>query len=261
MGHQTFEYPCRAQNTVKRYNNRASYDLSVIHNLVNSAPVLHVSFSPSFDDPFPAILPLIGQMGSFDRPSANIDEPLECYLHGYVSSRIMNLTRKAVENGGKGLPICIAATKVDGLVLTLTPNSHSYNYRSVVLFGYATLVTSVEEKLWAMELITNSVVPDRWANTRTPPNGAEMQSTQILRIEIDSGSAKVRGGPPNDDRADRDDVELVDRVWTGVVPFYEQLGEPIPSLYNKVQEVSEHISEYLKDLNQTNVDQAIEASK
>ena len=74
--------------------------------------MLHVSFSPSPDDPFPAILPLIGQMGSFDRPSANIDEPLECYLHGYVSSRIMGLTRKAVEDGGKGLPTCIAATKL-----------------------------------------------------------------------------------------------------------------------------------------------------
>ena len=48
------------------------------------------------------------------------------------------------------------------LVLSLTPFSHSYNYRSVVLFGHATLVTDAEEKLWAMQLITNSVVPDRW---------------------------------------------------------------------------------------------------
>lgn len=114
-------------------------------------------------------------MGSFTRPSASLGDPLDCYLHGYVSSRIMNLSRAS---GGKGLPICIAASKVDGLgdlfitpcsdccrwhliVLTLTPNSHNYNYRSAVLFGYATLVEDVEEKIWAMELITNSVVPDR----------------------------------------------------------------------------------------------------
>lgn len=61
-----------------------------------------------------------------------------------------------------GLAITIAATKVDGIVLSLTPNSHSYNYRSAVLFGYGSLVEDVQEKLWAMELVTNSVVPGRW---------------------------------------------------------------------------------------------------
>jgi nitroimidazol reductase NimA-like FMN-containing flavoprotein (pyridoxamine 5'-phosphate oxidase superfamily) len=75
---------------------------------------------------------MIGQMGSFTHPSRGLGDPLDCYLHGYVSSRIMNLSRK---EGIKGLPVCIAASKVDGLVLTLTPNSHNYNYRSSVLFG------------------------------------------------------------------------------------------------------------------------------
>ena len=66
------------------------------------------------------------------------------------------------ENPESGLALTIAATKVDGIVLSLTPNSHSYNYRSAVLFGHGRLVEEVEEKLWAMELVTNSVVPDRW---------------------------------------------------------------------------------------------------
>src|ERR1700735_5645248 len=100
----------------------------------------------------------------------------------------MNLARASPNS--KGLPICVAASKVDGVVLTLTPNSHNYNYRSAVLFGHATLVTDVEEKLWAMELITNSVVPDRWRNTRVPPIAAEMQSTQILKIVVESASSK-----------------------------------------------------------------------
>jgi hypothetical protein len=168
---------------------------------MNSTPVLSVSFLPP-NSPFPIILPMIGQMGSFSRPSADIDEPLDLYLHGYVSSRIMNLSKANssasatdsadAADGGKGLPVCISATKLDGLVLTLTPNSHNYNYRSALVFGYAIPVTDVEEKLWAMELVTNSVVPDRWKNTRVPPNNAEMQSTQILRVKIESGSSKVR---------------------------------------------------------------------
>lgn len=86
---------------------------------------------------------MIGVMGSHEYPSASIDEPMDCYLHGYVSSRIMRLAKA----DPKGLAVCVAATKVDGLVLALTPNSHSYNYRSAVLHGYASLVESVEEKV------------------------------------------------------------------------------------------------------------------
>jgi hypothetical protein len=45
--------------------------------------------------------------------------------------------------------------------------------------------------MWAMEKITNSVVADRWDNTRVPPNKTEMTSTQILKVRIVSASAKV----------------------------------------------------------------------
>jgi uncharacterized protein len=199
-------------------------------------------------------------MGSYDRPSASLDEPLECYLHGYVSSRIMNLSRVNLAAGGPGLPVCIAASKVDGLVLTLTPNTHNYNYRSAVLFGYASLVTDVEEKLWAMQLITNSVVTDRWENSRVPPNQAEMQSTQIMRVKIDSGSAKVRKGVPNDERCDLSDPEVLKSVWTGVMPMYEQFGEPVPGPYNQVKEVPEHVVSYRKRLNEANMDYALKAA-
>ena len=98
---------------------------------------------------------MIGQMGSFARPSADTRDVLDLYLHGYVSAQVANLARKAGAGGqegdekGTGLPLTVAATHLDGFVLSLTPNSHSYNYRSAVLFGHALLVTNVEEKLWA----------------------------------------------------------------------------------------------------------------
>lgn len=134
----------------------ASYSLETIHQIINTSPVLHVSFAApgGGDSPFPAVLPMIGQMGSFARPSADTGDVLDLYLHGYVSSRIVNQARGAGSDGEeeekkKGLPLTAAATHVDGLVLSLTPNSHSYNYRSAVLFGHAELVTDVAEKLWA----------------------------------------------------------------------------------------------------------------
>jgi nitroimidazol reductase NimA-like FMN-containing flavoprotein (pyridoxamine 5'-phosphate oxidase superfamily) len=192
---------------------------------------------------------MIGQMGSFDYPSAGIDEPLECYLHGYVSSRIMNLARASE---GEGLPICVAASKVDGLILSLTPNSHSYNYRSAILHGYATLVTDEAEKLWAMELVTNSVLSDRWRHSRVPPDKAEMSSTVILKVKVVDGSGKIRDGGVSDEKKDKDNQEVTDRVWTGVVPVWETFGEPIPDPLNKVEAVPEYISSYIASQNERN---------
>ncbi|KAL1877163.1 hypothetical protein Plec18167_004851 [Paecilomyces lecythidis] len=253
---RTLTYPKRSSNTVNRYKHRATYDLGAIHGIINSTPVLHVSFSPDPSDPFPAILPMIGQMGSFDYPSAGIDEPLECYLHGYVSSRIMNLARSSE---GEGLPVCIAATKVDGLILSLTPNSHSYNYRSAILHGYAKLVTDEQEKLWAMKLITNSVLFDRWDNTRVPPDKAEMSSTVILKVKVVDGSGKIRDGGVSDERKDKDKDEITGRIWTGVVPVWETFGEPVSSPENRVKEVPEHITSYVARMNEQNQAYAVDA--
>lgn len=200
---------------------------------------------------------MIGVMGSYEYPSAGIDEPLDCYLHGYVSSRIMRLAR----DSEKGLPVCIAATKVDGLVLSLTPNSHSYNYRSAVLQGYAKPVETVEEKLFAMELITNKVVPERWANTRVPPDNVEMTSTMILRVKVETGSGKVRHGEPHDEAKDLNREDVTSTVWTGVVPVYETFGEPIASSGNKVKNVPEYIATYAYQKTAANKEGALEAVK
>jgi nitroimidazol reductase NimA-like FMN-containing flavoprotein (pyridoxamine 5'-phosphate oxidase superfamily) len=250
MGH-IFEYPIIAGNKVNRKGkDRGKYDLGTVHRIINNAMILNVSFAPSPDDDFPAILPMIGVMASFSRPSADIDEPLDCYLHGYVSSRIMNLTRKAVAEGKKGLPVCVAASKVDGLIIALTPNAHSLNYRSAVIFGHANLVHETDEKLFAMELITNKVVPGRWSHTRLPPNGSEMQSTQILRITIERGSAKIRDQGPHDYPVDVNNDQVLDTVWAGYMPMTERFEDPVPAIYNRVTQIPEHITEYKKNFNE-----------
>lgn len=254
---RNLEYPKRARNTVKRYDSRASYDVGTIHQIINTTPVLHVSFPPGGDDPFPALLPMIGVMGSFEYPSADINEPLDCYLHGYVSARLMRLAR----DSEKGIPVTIAATKVDGLVLSLTPNSHSMNYRSAVLQGYGKPVDSVDEKLFAMEKITNKVLPDRWKNTRLPPDGAEMSSTMIIKVTVETGSGKIRQGEPHDDAKDTNRSEITDTVWTGVVPVYETFGEPIPSAENKVKSVPGYIGSYLTQTTDNNKARALDAAK
>lgn len=193
---------------------------------------------------------MIGTMASWDYPSADVGEPLDCYLHGYVSSGIMKRARSTTE--GKGVPATIAATKVDGIVLSLTPNSHSYNYRSAILFGYGQLVDDPEEKLWAMEQVTNSVVPGRWEETRTPPDGAEMASTVILKVKVTSGSGKIRTGGPGDEKKDTENEVLTKRVWTGVLPICEVLGEPVNGGAGQLSAIPQHIVEFRQQMNDSN---------
>jgi nitroimidazol reductase NimA-like FMN-containing flavoprotein (pyridoxamine 5'-phosphate oxidase superfamily) len=76
----------------------------------------------------------------------SLAEPLDLYLHGYISSRLMRLGSTAPDSE-EGFPLTIGATHLDGLVLALIPNHHSYNYRSAILHGFATQVTEAEEKL------------------------------------------------------------------------------------------------------------------
>ena len=191
-------YPLQARNTVRRHRERAKYDFETVHSIVNASPILHVSFLPTDpnEDPFSTILPIIGYMGSFDGLST---EALDVYLHGHSASRVMRL---AGNHGPKGIPVCIAATLLDGMKLSLTPFNNSCNYRSVVLHGYATVVTVESEKDWGLHLITDDLVPGCWDNSRVPPTRAENLSTSVLRVHDASASAKINQGGPSDDRKD-----------------------------------------------------------
>ncbi|KAJ4385890.1 hypothetical protein N0V85_008009 [Neurospora sp. IMI 360204] len=257
MPSHALEYPKQPYSTVKRLNDRARYSLETIHGIINSSPFINVAFQDS-TSPFPAVLPMIGQMGSFSRPSADLGDVLDLYLHGYVSSRLMNLSR---DSSSEGIPLTLTATLLDGYVLSLTPNSHSYNYRSAILFGFGVPVTDPAEKLWAMELVTNSVVPQRYQNTRTPPNNAEMQSTSLLKVKIKAGSAKIRSGEPHDERGDLNDEKLRQKTWVGVVPAWTVFGEPVGGSYNKVEKVPGYLEEWRVEGNEERRREAYEAVK
>ncbi|KAG8845220.1 hypothetical protein FRB96_002595 [Tulasnella sp. 330] len=259
-------YPSHPRAKVNRYRNRAVYDYDFIHHIVNTASVLHVAFPPSSeehaDDPFPALLPMIGCMGRYDSPADDNDKSLDIYLHGYVSSRIMRLAVNAPQNedgGSHGLPLTVSATLVDGIVLSLSPNGHSYNYRSAILHGFATPVTDVEEKVWAMRLVTNSVVSERWEHTRTPPTETELKTTQILRVKVVSASGKERNGQPHEDKVDLANKAVTESVWTGVIPVWEAYGAPVKAEEEAKSTVPPYLLRVLKERNVRNEEKAIKA--
>lgn len=232
------EYPKNPVNKLGRLANRAAYDYATIHTLVNTCPILHVSFVDP-EHPFPVVLPMIGCTGNFSSPSSDpASTSQDLYIHGYVSGRIFKSGKNA---DGQGLPITVAASFLDGLVLSLTPFHNSCNYRSAVVYGYAQLVEDQEEALYAMKAITNNMLPQRWDKSRTPPTPAELKSTSILRIRIESASAKIRTGGPSEDRADLKNAELVKKTWTGVVPYWGTWGEPVPGKENGCEDVESYI--------------------
>ena len=169
------------------------------------------------------------------------------YLHGYVSARLMRLSRSASEGGG--IPVCVSATLMDGVVLALTPNHHSCNYRSAVAYGHARVVEDEGERLWAMERITNNLVADRWAHTRYPKK-TELRSTGILRVDLHSASAKVRRGTTGEAREDLKDEGMRKEVWAGVVPMHTTWGEPIPAPTNMMPEVPAYIRDWREQWNE-----------
>ena len=74
-------------------------------------------------------------------------------------------------------------TLVDGMVLARSAMHHSMNYRSVVLFGTASVVEDEAEKLAVLQALTDHLIPGRWADVRIPTE-QELRQTFVLAIPI-----------------------------------------------------------------------------
>ena len=122
-------------------------------------------------------------------------------------------------------------------------------YRSATIFGHAHLVTDEAERLHAMHLITNNLIPSRWENSRIPPTNIELTSTGILRVEIESASAKVRTGTTGEDRKDLKNEEMRREVWAGVVPTYLRLGDPVAAKTNLKEGLPEYLGDWVEGWN------------
>lgn len=189
------------RTTITRHSERASYDRDVANAILDEALVAHVGFDAGTGV---TVLPMA---------YARIDDVL--YLHGAVASRWLS-------SFNEGRDVCITVTLVDGLVLARSAFSHSLNYRSVVAFGRATLVTDDDEKHRAFRALTDHLVPGRWADTRQPDR-KETNATTVLRVPVAEASVKIRSGPP----ADMEKDMALDH-WAGVIPLKMAAGEPEP---------------------------------
>lgn len=185
---------------ISRLPKRGHHDTETIYPILDEGLVCHVSYNVN------------GQPFMIPTAYCRIDNTI--YLHGSVGSHFFRELAKEI-------PVCLAVTHIDGLVMARSAFHHSVNYRSVILFGQTRLVTNEEERWLALERITEHLVPGRWDDTRQP-NASEMKKTMVLAIQIEEASAKVRTGNVGDEP---EDMNLPH--WAGVLPISLQYGTPI----------------------------------
>jgi len=185
---------------VKRLPKRGAYDRETVFRVLDEAFVCHVGFVV---DGQPYVIPTnYGRVGEI------------LYLHGSAASRMLRTL-------SEGIPVCVTATLIDGLVLARSAFHHSVNYRSVVVLGTARLVEDPAEKMEALRLFTEHIMKGRWDEIRQPTE-QELKATTVLAVPLQEVSAKVRtGGPVDDD----EDYELP--IWAGVLPLPVLPGAPI----------------------------------
>lgn len=194
------KFPQTARTTLKRLPQRGNYDRELINRILDEGFSCHVGFTVD-DQPF--VIPT---------GYARVGDKL--VIHGSQASRMMSTL-------GQGIDVCVTVTLIDGLVLARSAFHHSMNYRSVVVFGRATVVDEREAKLDALLALSEHMIPGRWADVREPTE-RELQLTTVLSLPLTEASAKIRSGPPLDDE---EDYELP--VWAGVIPLRLVAGTPI----------------------------------
>jgi len=190
-----------ARTRVVREAHRGVYDRETVHRILDEGFLCHVAFAV---DGQPFVIPT-----SYGRHGDSL------YIHGSAASRMLRHTQK------DGVPVCITVTLLDGLVLARSIFNHSMNYRSVVVLGKATLVDDPQEKLAALRILSEHILPGRWDDSRQP-NPSELKQTSVLRVPIEEFSAKVRQGPAIDDEEDYSFP-----TWAGVIPLETVAGAPI----------------------------------
>jgi len=172
------EFTPTERTQVHRLPKRGVYNREAVYGILDEGLVCHVGFVA---DGKPVVIPTgYGRHGDM------------LYVHGSPASRMFRAL-------GAGADVCVTVTLVDGLVLARSAFHHSMNYRSVVIFGRATLLEDPAAKREALQAFT------------------------VLAIPLHEVSAKVRTGPPLDDE---EDYALP--VWAGVLPFNLATGSPLP---------------------------------
>lgn len=185
-------YEVGTRNKVRQLREKAAYDVETVHSVLDSALLASVGF---VQDGQPVVVPML-----YGRDGETL------FLHGARKARVIRLLEQTTT-------ACVNVTHVDALVFARSAFNSSMNYRSATVFGTPRLVEDHEEKLRALKIITECTMPGRWDELREPLD-KEVKMTGVIALDIESASAKISTGMPDDED---DDYEIP--IWAGILPL------------------------------------------
>ena len=185
------------RTTLGRHSERASADRAELFDVLADAMICHFA---TMAGSHPVVIPT-----AYGVDPEGPDQGGTLYLHGSVAAASI---RRAPDQD-----VCVTVTCVDGLVLARSAFHHSMNYRSAVVIGRPRLVSDPDEKVRALDLIVDQVVPGRAATLRAHTR-KELAATAVLAMSLIEASVKSRSGPPADDETD-----MAAGGWAGLLPL------------------------------------------
>ena len=121
----TDSYSVDKKNKVRQLREKANYDTSTVHAVLDAGLVAAVGF---VEDGAPLVVPMIyGREGEV------------IYLHGARKARVVRLLEQTEQ-------ACVNVTLLDGIVFARSAFNSSMNYRSATVFGTPALVEGDDEK-------------------------------------------------------------------------------------------------------------------
>jgi nitroimidazol reductase NimA-like FMN-containing flavoprotein (pyridoxamine 5'-phosphate oxidase superfamily) len=195
-----------------RYAERVSQSNDAeLHRLLDESRIGHVGFV--LDGGQPVVLPI-----------AIARDGTDVLMHGSTGSSWLRLI-------GEGIPVSLAVTALDALVVARSAFESSMRYRSAVLFGTCRPVAEEADKAHALDTLTNALIPGRVAEVRRP-NSKELAATLVLRLTVQDYSIKISQKWPDDPPED-----VQGPNWAGVLPAQTRYTAawPAPDLADGIE--------------------------
>ena len=139
------EFEVSKQNKVRQLREKAAYDHKTVFEILDAGLCAHAAF---VQDGQPVVVPML-----YGREGETL------YLHGARKARVIRLL-EATDTA------CVNVTLLDGIVYARSTFNSSMNYRSVTVFGKPRLVDGHDEKLRALNIISECTMPGRWTEVR-----------------------------------------------------------------------------------------------
>lgn len=194
---------------ITRLADKAVTDRAALDALLDEVLVGHLAFVDEHG--LPVVL-----------PTAVARDGGRVLLHGSTGSRWMRRV-------ATGVPVSLAVTALDAVVVARSAFESSMHYRSAVLFGSCAPVPHAEKPA-ALAVVTEHLLPGRVAEIRgsTP---RELAATLVLALAVDEWSLKASAAWPDDPPDD-----VAGDAWAGVVPLrtVRETPQPAPDLRDGV---------------------------